>query len=133
MSRNFRLDDEENEKNLITTRILWLAGLEPGVNAGGAVDTYERYIYIHGTNHEHRLGAPASSECQRIFSKTAGSQSHRAESKNVSSPFSTKPLPHRFSSITGRSAHDSSADVARQSSADERSGRTAAAMRGGRM
>ncbi|MEY4941709.1 MAG: hypothetical protein RIQ93_3444, partial [Verrucomicrobiota bacterium] len=38
--------------NLVTSRILWLRGLEPGVNAGENVDTYERYIYIHGTNHE---------------------------------------------------------------------------------
>jgi len=57
------LDEQENEKNLITTRILWLRGLEPGVNAGGEVDSYERYIYIHGTNHEHRLGSPASGGC----------------------------------------------------------------------
>ncbi|MDD3180636.1 MAG: L,D-transpeptidase [Opitutaceae bacterium] len=55
--------DEENAGNLITTRILWLRGLEPGGNAGGQVDTYERYIYIHGTNHEERLGLPASAGC----------------------------------------------------------------------
>ena len=60
------LDDAENAKNLITTRILWLRGLEPGVNAGGEVDTYERYIYIHGTNHEHRLGSPASAGCVQM-------------------------------------------------------------------
>ncbi len=57
---------EEQEKNLITTRILWLRGLEPGVNAGGNVDTHARYIYIHGTNHEDRLGAPASSGCVQM-------------------------------------------------------------------
>lgn len=60
------LSDEEQSRNLITTRILWLRGLEPGVNAGGDVDTYERYIYIHGTNHEHRLGTPASSGCVQM-------------------------------------------------------------------
>ncbi len=60
------LSDEENEKNLITTRILWLAGLEPGLNAGGDVDTYDRYIYIHGTNHEHCLGLPTSSGCVQM-------------------------------------------------------------------
>jgi hypothetical protein len=49
--------------NLITSRILWLRGLEPGVNAGGDVDTYERYVYIHGTNHEDRIGEPMSSGC----------------------------------------------------------------------
>lgn len=65
------LSPEENERNLITTRILWLRGLEPEVNAGRnpageIVDTYERYIYIHGTNHEDRLGQPASSGCVQM-------------------------------------------------------------------
>jgi len=50
-------------ENLITSRILWLRGLEPGVNRGGEVDTYERYVYIHGTNHESRIGEPLSSGC----------------------------------------------------------------------
>lgn len=49
--------------NLITSRILWLRGLEPGVNRGGDVDTYERYVYIHGTNHDARVGEPLSSGC----------------------------------------------------------------------
>ena len=57
------LGDEANQRNLITTRILWLRGLEPGVNAGGEVDTHDRYIYIHGTNHEDRLGRPSSAGC----------------------------------------------------------------------
>ena len=34
----------------ITSRILWLAGLEEGVNKGKGVDSYTRYIYIHGTH-----------------------------------------------------------------------------------
>ncbi len=49
--------------NLITSRILWLRGLEPGFNRGGEVDTYERYVYIHGTNHNSRIGQPLSSGC----------------------------------------------------------------------
>ena len=49
--------------NLITTRILWLRGLEPGINQGGDVDTQARYIYIHGTNQEDQLGTPQSSGC----------------------------------------------------------------------
>ncbi len=57
------LPEEKAEDNLITSRILWLRGLEPGVNRGGEVDTYERYIYIHGTNHESRLGEPMSAGC----------------------------------------------------------------------
>jgi hypothetical protein len=57
------LPDADQHPNLITSRILWLRGLEPGVNAGGNVDTYERYVYIHGTNHEDRLGMPQSAGC----------------------------------------------------------------------
>lgn len=57
------LSDEENRGNLVTTRILWLRGLEPGLNAGGEVDSYDRYIYLHGTNHEDRIGTPASGGC----------------------------------------------------------------------
>jgi len=58
----------EQAKNLVTTRILWLRGAEPGINAGRnaageVVDTYERYVYIHGTNHEERLGRPFSGGC----------------------------------------------------------------------
>ena len=49
--------------NLITSRILWLRGLEPGVNLGGNVDSHQRYIYIHGTNHEERIGEPFSGGC----------------------------------------------------------------------
>jgi hypothetical protein len=49
--------------NLITTRILWLRGLEPGVNQGGDVDSHARYIYIHGTNHEDRIGERMSAGC----------------------------------------------------------------------
>src|SRR6185295_16599266 len=47
----------------ITTRILWLEGLEPGFNRGGNVDSFRRYIYIHGTGDELTLGRPASRGC----------------------------------------------------------------------
>lgn len=62
------LDAAGQAQNLITTRILWLRGLEPGVNAGRnaageVVDTFDRYVYIHGTNHEERLGRPSSAGC----------------------------------------------------------------------
>jgi lipoprotein-anchoring transpeptidase ErfK/SrfK len=50
-------------RNLITSRILWLRGLEPGVNQGGDVDTFKRYIYIHGTQREDRIGEPMSAGC----------------------------------------------------------------------
>ena len=47
----------------ITTRILWLEGLEPGFNQGGLVDSRARYIYIHGTGDEPSLGRPTSHGC----------------------------------------------------------------------
>lgn len=52
---------EDDPKDHVQTRILWLRGLEPG-NA----NTYERYIYIHGTNAESCLGSPASEGCVRM-------------------------------------------------------------------
>lgn len=55
--------DDVQQTQLITSRILWLRGLEPGVNLGGDVDTYTRYIYLHGTNHEERIGQPMSAGC----------------------------------------------------------------------
>ncbi|MFW5659434.1 MAG: L,D-transpeptidase family protein [Bacteroidota bacterium] len=59
-------DKTDVPDDLITTRILWLQGLEPGHNRGGDVDTYERYIYIHGTPEEGLLGTPASHGCIRM-------------------------------------------------------------------
>jgi L,D-transpeptidase YbiS len=50
----------------ITHRIFWLEGMEPGFNRGGNVDTFERYIYIHGTGDEPTLGRPASSGCIHV-------------------------------------------------------------------
>jgi hypothetical protein len=47
----------------ITTRILWLEGLEPGFNRGGDVDSHERYIYIHGTADQTSIGRPATHGC----------------------------------------------------------------------
>lgn len=56
----------ESSEDNVTTRILWLDGMEPGVNKGGDVDSYARYIYIHGTDEEGKLGAPASHGCIRM-------------------------------------------------------------------
>ena len=52
--------------NLITSRILRLRGLEPGRNAGPGRDSFDRYIYIHGTNHEERVGQPFSGGCVEL-------------------------------------------------------------------
>ena len=64
--RYWEYPDEEQAKNLITSRILRLRGLEQGLNAGGSCDTFDRYIYIHGTNHEEDIGKPASSGCLQL-------------------------------------------------------------------
>lgn len=53
----------------VTSRILWLTGMEPGINKGGKVDSHSRYIYIHGTDEEGRLGKPASHGCIRMSNK----------------------------------------------------------------
>ncbi len=53
-------------EDLITSRILWLEGLEAGLNRGGEVDSFSRYIYIHGTADEGHIGRPASHGCIRM-------------------------------------------------------------------
>jgi L,D-transpeptidase YbiS len=50
----------------ITNRILWLEGMEPGLNRGGKVDSFQRYIYIHGTGNETTLGRPDSHGCVHL-------------------------------------------------------------------
>lgn len=54
------------DKDWITSRILWLEGLEPGVNQGGQVDSHSRYIYIHGTANEKSVGTASSMGCVRM-------------------------------------------------------------------
>lgn len=58
--------DVDLPDDVIMSRILWLEGMEPGRNQGGYVDTYQRYIYIHGTNHEDTIGTPTSIGCIRM-------------------------------------------------------------------
>ena len=40
-------DKTKSEKDDITTRILWLEGLEDGVNKGKEIDSFQRYIYMN--------------------------------------------------------------------------------------
>jgi hypothetical protein len=54
------------DKDWITSRILWLDGLEPGLNKGGSVDSHDRFIYIHGTANERSVGTPTSMGCIRM-------------------------------------------------------------------
>ena len=53
----------------VTSRILWLDGLEEGKNKGNGVDSRNRYIYIHGTAEEGLIGKPASDGCIRMYNK----------------------------------------------------------------
>ena len=53
-------------RDWILTRILWLSGCEPGCNRLGQVDTMRRYIYVHGTPDDVKLGAPGSRGCLRM-------------------------------------------------------------------
>ncbi|MFY8215304.1 MAG: L,D-transpeptidase family protein [Chthoniobacterales bacterium] len=48
----------------IVTRILWLEGLEPHNR-----NTYDRYIYIHGTPEERNIGQAVSYGCIRMRSQ----------------------------------------------------------------
>lgn len=53
-------------KDHVTTRILWLEGMEDGLNKGPGVDSHLRYIYIHGTHEEGLIGLAASHGCIRM-------------------------------------------------------------------
>ncbi|MDR2874994.1 MAG: L,D-transpeptidase [Methylobacillus sp.] len=61
-----RLAAENPERDFILTRILWLSGCEVGVNRLGAVDTMQRYIYIHGTPDIEPMGIACSHGCVRM-------------------------------------------------------------------
>ncbi|MEX1048087.1 MAG: HAD-IB family phosphatase [Akkermansiaceae bacterium] len=52
---------DRTDGDLVLTRILRLEGLDPD-NA----NTSDRYVYIHGTNCEEKLGEPASHGCIRL-------------------------------------------------------------------
>lgn len=54
------------ERDWILGRILWLCGQEIGLNRGGQVDTFRRYIYIHGSPAWTGNAPPASHGCVRV-------------------------------------------------------------------
>jgi GrpB-like predicted nucleotidyltransferase (UPF0157 family) len=51
----------QSQDDLVLTRLLWLEGAQEH-NA----NTFKRFIYLHGTNQEDRLGQPASHGCIRF-------------------------------------------------------------------
>ncbi len=59
-------EKEKAKGDYVTSRIMWLQGEEPGINKGRNIDSYNRYIYIHGTAEEGFLGQPASHGCIRM-------------------------------------------------------------------
>ena len=60
-------DAAKSDNDYVTTRIMWLDGQEEGKNKGKGVDSYKRYIYIHGTHEEGLIGQKASHGCIRMF------------------------------------------------------------------
>ena len=52
---------EACDRDLVLTRIIRISGLQPE-NA----NTFDRFIYFHGTNQEDQLGTPASRGCIRL-------------------------------------------------------------------
>ncbi|MBT3612164.1 MAG: L,D-transpeptidase [Flavobacteriales bacterium] len=62
-------DDTKSKTDDVTSRILWLEGMEKEKNKGKGIDSFNRYIYIHGTSEEGMLGKPASHGCIRMKNK----------------------------------------------------------------
>lgn len=65
-----KLGRQAPHRDWILSRILWLQGCEEGINKGetaaGCCDTYQRYIYIHGTPDSEPMGIPLSHGCIRM-------------------------------------------------------------------
>ncbi len=59
------IDKTDVPEDFVTTRIMWLKGLESGIN----LETLKRYVYIHGTPEEGLIGTPASHGCVRMKNK----------------------------------------------------------------
>jgi len=57
------------ERDWILSRIVWLCGRQWGVNRGPGVDTFCRFIYIHGTPDTEPMGTPLSHGCVRMRNK----------------------------------------------------------------
>lgn len=60
------LKQQQPERDWMLTRILWLSGMEPGINRFGEQDSMRRYIYIHGCPDEDPMGVPSSHGCVKM-------------------------------------------------------------------
>ena len=58
-----RADAGPDQPTLVVTRILRLRGLEPGLNSGPGIDSFDRFIYIHGTNKPEHFPENISAGC----------------------------------------------------------------------
>lgn len=52
---------EACDQDLVLTRVIRISGLAPE-----SANTFDRFIYFHGTNQEEKLGTPASCGCIRL-------------------------------------------------------------------
>ena len=75
----WRPGDSAAEEDLVLTRIITLDGCEDGINRGEGCDSLSRFIYIHGTNHEDRIGEPVSHGCIRMSNTDVISLFERVE------------------------------------------------------
>ena len=60
-------EKRDSKDDHVTSRILWLDGQEDGLNRGQGVDSFSRYIYLHGSHEEGLIGQKASHGCIRMF------------------------------------------------------------------
>ncbi len=60
------LSQQYPTRDWVLTRILWLGGLQTGINRYGDVDSTWRYIYIHGCPDYLLQGKPESHGCIRM-------------------------------------------------------------------
>ena len=63
---DYKMRDLYPDRDWILTRILWLSGTEEGKNKGNDVDSHDRYIYIHGSPEDIKMGKPGSRGCVRM-------------------------------------------------------------------
>ena len=63
---NAQLASQYPRRDWILSRILWLCGRESGQNRGAGVDSFRRFIYIHGTPDSEPMGVPRSHGCVRM-------------------------------------------------------------------
>ena len=66
---SYKLAKQFPRRDWILSRIIRLDGLLKGFNKGGDVDTFARYIYIHGTPEPMAENKPLSHGCIRMKNK----------------------------------------------------------------